>query len=139
MHYGISDASWWWWYRRRSRSWCITAHTRQKSATRSLWSLLILPIPYILLSSPVSLLSNSCDRYMAGNFPPSSYLFCLLPIILRSCVYCLPSPLFCQMSALLWLYQLCSHAHHHHKAAAAAMATFNLPIFNSTADMTSWP
>ena len=53
----------------------------------------------------------------------SSFVYCLLLIVLRSCVYCLPSALFSHMSALLWLYLLCSCAHHH-KATAAAMATF---------------
>ena len=36
---------------------------------------------------------------------------CLLPIVLRSRVYFLPSALFCHMSALFWIHQLCNRTH----------------------------
>ena len=58
----------------------------------------------------------------------TSFVYCLLPIALRSHVCCLPSVLFCHMSALFWLHHLCSHAHHH-MATAAAAAPFHSRVY----------
>ena len=58
-----------------------------------------------------------------------SFVFCLLPIVLTLCVYCLLSAFFFHMSTLLWLHQLCSHTHHHHMSTAAAAVPFYDKIY----------
>lgn len=84
---------WWCWYEQQSRLWRITAQMRQKSTNRSLWLRFVSPNPYILLSNPICLLSNSSDCYEAGLIPQSSYLICLLSIAHYSAVACLLSAL----------------------------------------------
>lgn len=74
--------------------------------------------PFILLSNPLCLLSNSSDCYVAGLFSPSSQLFCLLSIAYRSKVMCLLSTLSSfqsYVSPLMTLsaLQLCSSSQGH--------------------------
>ena len=112
---------WWWWYEWLSQFWRIVAHIKQKSGTCVLWTNIFINWPYILLSNLLCQLSHSSDRYTADFSLPSfsTFVYCLLPFVLRSRVLCLP---------IYKSTQLCSWDPHHHKATTTTMAHIYLLV-----------
>ena len=94
----------------------------------------VTPIFYCLISYVNHLIALPITHQASFLCHFTSFVYCFMSFILRSRVCCLPSARFCCLSALFWLYQLCSRAHHHHQATATAMTHFYhslLPLLQS--------
>ena len=65
----------------------------------------VTPIFYCLISYVYCLIASAAKQPSFLHHL-TSFACWLLPFVLRSRVYCLPSALFCHILALLWLYQL---------------------------------
>ena len=85
---------------------------------------------YCLVSYVYCLIAPAAPRQASFLSHLTSFTYFLLPIVLRSSAYCLPSALICHMSVLLWLHQHHSRAHHHHMATAAATAPFMATFYD---------
>ena len=84
----------------------------------------VTPIFYCLISYVYCLIPPAATWHASFLCHLTSFVCCLLPIVQRSRVYCLPSALFCHISVLLWLHQLGSWVHHHHMATVVATTPF---------------